>query len=382
MKRKLLLSMLAMVAVLAVMAQGGPSNRIKWKQIATGTQGQIAIVGTDGNGAWVTPVFTKWADTLTYLATKYELQNVAGKDVVSGAFGTGTGTVTITKQNGQTVTFGLDGRYIKSTEKAAANGVATLGADGIVPSNQLPAQQLSDIFVHASVSEMLGESTAKRGDFSVRTDSSKTFVLRATPASNYANWQVLPQMAGVTSVNGQAGPTVSLSSDNVNQGTTNLYYSHTLARGAFGATAPLSYNGSTGVFGHNTSGITPGTYNSITFDALGHATAGSNVAYLQASALTPYYTKTELQTAGQAQVNWQNLTNKPTNLGLNEVKQSVTGGTSAVITLSQTPANPGAVLVSLNGQLLDTADYSISGTTLTLGFTREASDVITYKFSY
>ena len=58
---------------------------------------------------------------------------------------------------------------------------------------------------------------------------------------------VVLQDAPVTSVNGATG-VVSLDTDDVSEGTTNKYFSNTLARGAVSAADDLSYNSTTGVF--------------------------------------------------------------------------------------------------------------------------------------
>lgn len=378
MKNKILLLAFSLIALISV--SQAQTSRVKWKQLETGSPGQIAVVGVDGNGKWVTPVFLSWSDTTNYIATKTDVKNAAGNEVTSGTFS--GGNLNLNKKTGAPVVIGLDGRYVPLSEKAAANGVATLGADGKVPSAQLPAQNVSDVYVVSSQAAMLALG-ATQGDFAVRTDASKTFVLQQAPATTLSNWVELPTGAGITSVNGQAGPAVTLTTDNISEGATNKYFSQSLARSAIGASGALAYNQTTGVVTHNTSAITPNTaYNNIQFDQYGHAISGSNVAYLQAADLANYYTKTQLQTAGQATVDWNNIANKPGTLGANEVKNEFTSSTSSSLTLTNTPKFPAAIQLFLNGVLLAASDYSISGTTITLGFARESSDLITAKYAY
>lgn len=372
--KKHLLFLSAILLVFAFAQAQGPAGRLQWYQIAKGTQGQIAIVGTDGNGQWVTPVFTKWSDTLTYLATKSELANATGNQSVSGAFNSSTGTVTITKQNGSSFNYGLDGRYIPLAQRAAVNGVATLGADGKVPSSQLPPQQVSDVYVVNSQAAMLA-LTAKQGDFAIRTDSNITYVLRIAPPSVYGNWALLPQNAGVQTVNGMVGPNVTITTDNVSEGATNKYFSNTLSRGAVSATGDISYNNSTGVFSHTASGVGAGTYNNVTVNANGHVTAGSNVAYLTSANLANYYTKTEMQTSGSSAVHWNNITNKPAGLGAAEVTQRFANVSGNILALTQAPTVNTTVKVFMNGQKLDTIDYAVSSGNVVLGFTPTALDV-------
>lgn len=113
------------------------------------------------------------------------------------------------------VTTALGYTPINATEKGAANGVATLGADTKIPSAQLPAIAITDTFVVASEAAMIALSSAEKGDVAVRTDLNKSFILTADPYSTLANWQeLLTPTDAVLSVNGQTGA-VSLSASDV-----------------------------------------------------------------------------------------------------------------------------------------------------------------------
>ena len=62
------------------------------------------------------------------------------------------------------------------------------------------------IFIVASQTAMLALSAAQEGDVAVRTDLSKSFILKASPYSTLANWQeLLSPTDAVTSVNGSTG---------------------------------------------------------------------------------------------------------------------------------------------------------------------------------
>lgn len=63
---------------------------------------------------------------------------------------------------------------------------------------------ITDVFVVSSQSAMLALS-AQRGDFAVRTDLGKTFVLKQSPATTLANWVELQTTSDVVSVNGKTG---------------------------------------------------------------------------------------------------------------------------------------------------------------------------------
>lgn len=94
---------------------------------------------------------------------------------------------------------------INASEKGAANGVATLGADQKIPESQLPAVAVTDTFEVASQSAMLA-LTAERGDVAVRSDLNKTYILKAEPASTLANWvELRTPTDAVLSVAGKTG---------------------------------------------------------------------------------------------------------------------------------------------------------------------------------
>ena len=135
---------------------------------------------------------------------------------------------------------------IDATQKAANNGVATLGNDGKIPSNQIPAISFQSANVVSSQAQMLALGSAVVGSIAIRTDLNKNFVLSATPASTLGNWLELQTPTSVTSVNGNAGPSVVLTTNDVSEGANNKYFTDARARASLSATAPLSYNSVTG----------------------------------------------------------------------------------------------------------------------------------------
>ena len=100
----------------------------------------------------------------------------------------------------------------KNTGTAAGN-VPVLDASGKLDAGVLPALAISDTFVVANQAAMLA-LTAEVGDIAVRTDESKTYILKATPASTLANWQqLLFPTSPVSSVAGKTGAVTLVAGD-------------------------------------------------------------------------------------------------------------------------------------------------------------------------
>lgn len=127
--------------------------------------------------------------------------------------------------------------------KAAANGYASLGSDGKIPSSQLPAIAISDTFVVATQVAMLA-LTAEVGDIAVRTDLSKSFILKTAGATVLANWQELVTPTDtVLSVNSQTGA-ITLTTTNLAEGT-NKYYTEVRVSANTDVAAAKAHAGST-----------------------------------------------------------------------------------------------------------------------------------------
>lgn len=143
--------------------------------------------------------------------------------------------------NGKQASLGFTPENIAN--KNAANGYPGLDALGKLSTAVLPAIAISDTFVVANESAMLA-LTAQTGDVAVRTDLSKSFILKGTTASVLADWQeLLTPTAVVTSVNGQTGP-VTITDITGNAGTaTKLQTARTLSVTG-PATGSTSFDGS------------------------------------------------------------------------------------------------------------------------------------------
>lgn len=156
--------------------------------------------------------------------------------------GTGTGRVLINNPEFELPDVGTEGTYYKVTtdskgrvvsgqttlSTADIQGLGTaatkntgttsgtipvLGTDGKLNASVLPAIAISDTFVVDSQEAMLA-LTAEVGDIAIRTDLSKSFILKKEGASVLANWQeLLTPTDTVTSVAGKVGAVTLTKSD-------------------------------------------------------------------------------------------------------------------------------------------------------------------------
>lgn len=114
---------------------------------------------------------------------------------------------------------------VKRSEMGVVNGVATLGVDGKLPSSQIPSLAISDTYVITNAADRVTLTAAEIGDVAIATAENESYILQTSPYSVAGNWQLIRTPdSPVQSVNGQTG-NVSLDTDDISQGTTNLYYS-------------------------------------------------------------------------------------------------------------------------------------------------------------
>lgn len=98
----------------------------------------------------------------------------------------------------------VQGMYVEAMAMGAPFGVATLDTNGKLSEDQFPSKLLTDVYIVASQTAMLSLSNAKQGDFAIRTDINKTFVLGVDGYSTIGNWKELlspPISLGYTALN-------------------------------------------------------------------------------------------------------------------------------------------------------------------------------------
>ena len=188
----------------------------------------------------------------------------------------------------------------KNTGTASGN-VPILDSSGKLSTSILPAIAISDTFVVASEVAMLAV-TAEVGDIAIRTDLKKSYILKTAGASTLANWQeLLTPTDTVTSVAGKTG-VVTLAKADVGLSlvdntadsskavlsATKLATTRAIALSG-DVTGAVNFDGSAGVSIATTltnSGATAGTYKSVTVDAKGRVTGGTNPTTLSGYGIT------------------------------------------------------------------------------------------------
>lgn len=114
----------------------------------------------------------------------------------------------------------------------AAGEVPVLNSEGKLDTSVIPALAILDTHVVETETEMTALD-AQKGDVAVVTSESKTFILSGDDPAVLEDWiQILTPDCLITSVNGKVGIVV-LSTDDIGEGTTNLYYTEDRATANF-----------------------------------------------------------------------------------------------------------------------------------------------------
>lgn len=131
---------------------------------------------------------------------------------------------------------------VDDSEKGAANGVATLDANSKIPSSQLPAIAITEVFVVADITARdaltigTGDGEVQEGDVVRVTDASADVNITSGAASYIYDGSAYVLLKGgdeVLSVNGETGVVVLDTGDISENG--NLYHTNERAQDAVGA---------------------------------------------------------------------------------------------------------------------------------------------------
>jgi hypothetical protein len=177
--------------------------------------------------------------------------------------------------------------------------------------------------VVATEAAMLGLSSAVVGSIAIRTDVSRNFILSGANPAVLGNWVELAVPTSVTTINGIPGAFVTLTTNEIGEGTNNKYYTDTRARNAISASGPLNYNAAAGTF-------------SIT------AASTTSNGYLSSSDFTTFNNKQNTLVAGTDYATPSgNITGNAANVtGVVSIVNGGTGTTTATGALTTLGAEP------------------------------------------
>ena len=208
------------------------------------TEGSTNLFYT--NSRFDTRLATKTTDNLTQGSTNLYFTNSLAKSAsvvnsmagsqedqapsvssVKAYYTAGTGIALSSGQISSTITqyTDTDADARITLQKGANNGICELDANGLVPTNHLPPLAITDVHVVADATER-NALVAQEGDVAIQTDDSSSWIYDGSA------WVAFGVSGAVVSVNGQTG-TVSLDTDDVSEGSSNLYYTSTRVNSAF-----------------------------------------------------------------------------------------------------------------------------------------------------
>lgn len=247
--------------------------------------------------------------------------------------------------------------YIPLTQKGANNGVATLDGSGRIPASQLPntAMEYKGTWNATTNTPTLADGTGNAGDqYRVNVAGSQdlgsgSLAFDAGDIISYTGsvWEIWSSSGGVVgSVNGQTGVVV-LDSDDISEGSTNLYYTAGRFNTAFAAKSTSDLAEGTNLY------YTAGRFNTaFAAKSTSDLTEGSNLYFTDTRARSAQRYKHEVLILNGTDITNQN------------------------VTLAQTPIAESEVVVAGGFTQRRTTDYSISGTTLSF-----AGDIAAYAAS-
>ncbi len=223
----------------------------------------------------------KLANSSLTLAGDSGTQTLSLGDTSTFSGGDGIDTVA---QSTDTLVISVDDTFVEVvSRKGAANGYAALDANGRVPSSQLPSSafEYKGNWDAATNTPTLAAGAGDAGDM-YRVSVAGTQNLGNGAVSfdvgdmvlyNGATWDKIDNTEAVTSVNGQTGA-VSLNSDNIAEGSTNLYDKTVSLSNGTGITTSGTYPNFT--ITNSDLGSAQNIFKTIAVPSGNDATAGSN----------------------------------------------------------------------------------------------------------
>ena len=210
---------------------------------------------------------------------------------------------------------------IASSEKGIANGVATLGSDGKISSSQLPEYSASTV---DSVAGKTGVVTLVKDDVGLSNVDNTSDLDKPISTAQQSVLNLKANLASPAFTGTPSAPTATVGTSTVQIATTAFVNaeiandaapaSHVGATGTAHGVATTSVAGfmsaadktkldsmgSGGDYTHPTSGVTSGTYKSVTVNDQGHVTGGTNPTTLSGYGITDATGSSHIGSGGAA----------------------------------------------------------------------------------
>lgn len=170
-------------------------------------------------------------------------------------------------------------RTIKAYETLQSDSASSVSKinEVIVQSNKV---EEAPVLTTAATDAFDAESvlSASEGIALTLSSGSAALTLTATGVTDGSYGDASHLAAFTVDVKGRltAASQIQLNTDNITEGTTNLFFTQARARASISGVAPIVYNPANGQISLSASGVTPGTYanpTSITVDGYGRVTA-------------------------------------------------------------------------------------------------------------
>lgn len=212
------------------------------------TDGSLQATSFIGSGASLTSLAAA-AVTGTLAAANMPVATALDLGAVKGFTNLTINGAGLLSLSGANVNAALGYTAFDAALVGVANGAASLGPDGKVPSNQIPAYAVSEVVSVADQAARLAlidPDDIQVGDFVKQIDTGKTYIYAGTDPSVLANYILVTDTDFVMTVNGQGGTNVVLTTDDIAEdGTpTNKWYTDARVQ-TYGDTRYLQLAGGT-----------------------------------------------------------------------------------------------------------------------------------------
>lgn len=168
-----------------------------------GTQYRLLILRSNGGGVTAEGL---WEFTGTVSGITKSMVGLGSVDNTSDTgkpVSSATQTALNLKADTATVNTALGLKADASAVTTALSNKADL-VGGLIPTSQIPAQAITDVFPVANQAAMLALNV-QRGDVAIRSDTGRTYILSTDSPTTLADWKEIVAVGVVTSVNGQQG---------------------------------------------------------------------------------------------------------------------------------------------------------------------------------